>query len=149
MVVLLVLFCALLIYRGLGAAGVPAFATWIGAGRWAIATMFAFTSASHFAPMRRDLVAMVPRSFPNPEVIVGITEVLEVAGAAGLLFPSTRWWAAWGLIVLLLAMFPANVNAALHGIKLRGRAAMPLWARLPMQALLIVWIWWVGVKTAR
>lgn len=148
MIVLIVLFGALLIYRGLGAAGVPAFGTWIGAGRWAISTMFAFTAVSHFAPMRRDLVAMVPRSFPNPSVIVGVTGVLEIAGVVGLLIPATRWWSAWGLIALLVAMFPANVNAAMHGIKLRGRAAMPLWARLPMQALFIAWIWWVGVRPA-
>lgn len=143
MAVLIVLFGSLLIYRALGAVGVAALSAWIDCARYALATMFVFTSVSHFAPMRRDLVAMVPLGWPRPDVLVFSTGALELAGAVGLLFPVTRFWAACGLILLMLAMFPANVSAALRGVQLRGRAATPLWLRTPMQILFIAWAWTV------
>jgi uncharacterized membrane protein len=61
-------------------------------------------------------------------------------GAAG---SGTRRWAAWGLIALLIAVFPANVNMALNHLPF-GRQPVPtwaLWARLPLQAVLIAWAW--------
>jgi uncharacterized membrane protein len=47
--------------------------------------MFAFTAVSHFAPMKKDLIAMVPPALPRPDVIVLVTGIMELAGAAGLL----------------------------------------------------------------
>lgn len=93
--------------------------------------------------MRKDLIAMVPPSFPRPDLLVFFTGILELAGAAGLLFQTTRYWAAMGLILLLAALFPANVSAARRGIKLRGRLATPLWIRAPMQILFALWAWYV------
>jgi uncharacterized membrane protein len=139
--VLIVLFGSLLLYRGLGAVGVTALQSWLSCARFALATMFFFTAVAHFASTRKDLVAMVPRSFPRPELLVTFTGVLEFAGAIGLLLLPTRQWAAWGLILLLLAMFPANVSAARRGIQLRGKMATPLWIRTPMQILFILWAW--------
>jgi uncharacterized membrane protein len=143
MLVLPVLFGSLLLYRILGAAGVPLFATWIASARFALATMFAFTSVSHFAPMKKDLIAMVPPGLPRPDLLVLATGILELAGAAGLLFEPTRFWAACGLIELLAAMLPANVSAARRGIELRGRRVTPLAIRIPMQALFAAWAWYV------
>lgn len=143
MVVLIVLFVSLLAYRALGALGVSLFATWVESARFALATMFTFTAISHFAPMKKDLIAMVPPALPRPDLLVLLTGILELAGAAGLLFESTRPWAAWGLILLLVAMFPANVNAARRGVQLRGRRPTPLWIRTPMQVLFVLWAFWV------
>lgn len=143
MAVLVVLFGSLLIYRGLGAIGVAALQTWLTCARFALATMFLFTAMAHFTSTRKDIIAMVPPSFPRPDVLVTITGILEAAGAIGLLLTRTRKWAAWGLILLLLAMFPANVSAALRGVQLRGSAATPLWIRTPIQILFIAWAWWV------
>src|SRR5262245_8884178 len=143
MLVLVVLFGSLLLYRALGALGVPVFATWLDSARFALATMFGFTAISHFAPMRRDLIAMVPPSLPRPDLLVFATGVLELAGAAGLLIESTRFWAACGLILLMAAMLPANISAVRRGIALRGRRATPLWLRIPMQVLFIAWAWYV------
>jgi uncharacterized membrane protein len=89
--------------------------------------MFVFTAVSHFAPMRKDLIAMVPPGLPRPDLLVYATGVLELAGAGGLLFDATRFWAACGLILLMAAMLPANVSAARRGIEIRGRPATPLW----------------------
>ena len=143
MAVLIVLFGSLLLYRGLGALGISALQAWLTCARFALATMFLFTAISHFAPTRRDLIAMVPPSFPRPDLLVTLTGILEFAGAVGLLLPPTRTWAAYGLILLLLAMFPANFSAARRGVQLRGHAATPLWIRIPMQILFIGWAWWI------
>jgi uncharacterized membrane protein len=141
MTTLIVLFGSLLIYRLVGAAGIHMFAAWIDSARAALATMFLFSAVSHFVPMRKDLIAMVPPSFPRPDVLVFVAGVAELAGAAGLMYPPTRFWAACGLIALLVAMFPANVSAARRGVQLRGRAVTPLWLRTPMQILFIAWAW--------
>ena len=143
MVVLIVLFGSLVCYRVLGVLGVLFFASWMNCERFALATMFLFTAVTHFAPMKKDMIAMVPPSFPRPDLLVAVTGVLEFAGAAGLLIPATRTWAAWGLIALLVAMFSANVSAARRGLKLGGRPVTPLWIRAPMQVLFVFWAWWV------
>ena len=143
MAVLIVLFGSMLLYRSLGALGIPALVTWHECARFALATMFAFTSVAHFAPMKKDLIAMVPPRLPRPDLIVLLTGVLEFAGAAGLLVGATRLWAAWGLIALLVAMFPANVSAALRGVTLRGRPPTPLWIRTSLQILFVLWAWWI------
>ena len=143
MAVLVILFGSLLLYRGLGMAGVAALQSWLVCARLALATMFCFTAIAHFTSTRKDLIAMVPPSFPRPNLLVTLTGILEFAGAIGLLLLSTRQWAAWGLILLLLAMLPANISAARRGVQLRGHRATPLWIRVPMQILFIVWAWWV------
>ncbi len=141
MQILIVLFGSLFLYRLVGLAGVSWLSMWVDCARLALVTMFLFTAVSHFAPMRVDLIAMVPRTLPRPDLIVFATGVAEIAGAVGLLIPATRLWAACGLIALLLAMLPANVSAARHGLSLRGRRATPLLLRVPMQVLFIVWTW--------
>jgi len=65
MQVLAVLFGSLLLYRAVGAAGVSLFSSWVVSARFALVTMFVFTAVSHFAPMRKDLIAMVPPSLPD------------------------------------------------------------------------------------
>jgi uncharacterized membrane protein len=83
----------------------------------------------------------VPRSLPVPGALVAISGVCEILGGLGLLVAQTRPWAAWGLIALFVAVFPANVNMAVNRIGF-GRKPPPawlLWARLPLQAVLIAW----------
>jgi len=143
MQVLVVLFGSLLVYRALGASGVSLFASWNESARFALASMFVFTAVSHFAPMKKDLIAMVPPSFARPDLLVFATGVLELAGAAGLLFEATRFWAACALILLMMAMLPANVSAARRGLEIRGRRVTPVWLRVPMQLFFIVWTWYV------
>jgi uncharacterized membrane protein len=87
--------------------------TWPKAIAVGLAVMFTMTGIAHFAPgMRRDMIAIVPPRLPAPGLLVTVTGVLELLGAAGLLFPPTRMAAAICLFVLMLAMFPANVYAA-------------------------------------
>ena len=74
-----------------------------------------------------------------------ISGFFEILGGAGLLVPPTRRAAAWGLIALYVAVFPANVNMALHDVPIEGRhfPAWALWLRLPLQGVLIAWAWWL------
>ncbi len=142
MLVLGVLFTSWLVFRGLGVLGVSALATWHDSACYALAVMFVFTGIAHFNKMKHDLVRMVPAVFPRPLLLVYFTGVLEFMGAVGLLLPRFRSLAGICLIALLIAMFPANVNASLKGTMLAGKAATPLWLRAPMQLLFIVLLWW-------
>jgi uncharacterized membrane protein len=86
---------------------------WIAATAVGLAAMFVLTGVAHFVPpMRRDLIAIVPPRLPAPGWLVTVTGVLELAGAIGLLLPVTRVAAAVCLLLLMLAMFPANIYAS-------------------------------------
>ena len=142
---LIVLLLGLLVALGLGATGVwPVADSWSGALRIALAAMFVSTAVSHFHPRTRpDLIRMVPASLPAPTLLVTATGVLEFIGAIGLLVPQVLPAAAYGLIALLVAMFPANIHAAREGLVIAGRRAMPLVWRLPLQLFWIAALWWV------
>ncbi|HET6983366.1 MAG TPA: hypothetical protein VFI53_14580 [Myxococcaceae bacterium] len=76
-------------------------------------------------------------------LLVAISGACEILGGLGLLVPATRRWAAWGLVALFVAVFPANVNMAIHRLPF-GKFPVPgwaLWARLPLQAVLVAWAW--------
>ena len=83
---------------------------WQAATRMGLAVMFVFLRVAHFANAQHDLIRMVPPRFPIV-TLVTLTGVAELAGAAGLAIPSTAKWAAYRLMVLLIAMFPANIAA--------------------------------------
>ncbi len=104
-----------------------ALASWQDSARYALVVMFVFTASAHFNKMKHDLARMIPAYFPRPLLIVYITGVLELLGAAGLMLPQVRRLSGICLIALLVGMFIANSNAAQKGITLRGKPATPLW----------------------
>lgn len=128
--------------RAIGALGWPLLDSWPAAVRVGLAVMFAFTGAAHFTRTRPDMIRMVPPDLPKPAAIVTLTGVAELAGTIGLIVPSLARWAGYGLIILLVAMFPANVHAARSGQAIAGRPPMPLRLRLPLQLLWIGLLWW-------
>ena len=96
-----------------GWAGVDYVGTWTKAVAVGLAAMFVLTGVAHFAPpLRAALIAIVPPQLPAPGLLVTVTGVLEFLGAVGLLIPTTRVAAAGCLLLLMLAMFPANIYAA-------------------------------------
>jgi uncharacterized membrane protein len=143
---LIVLVVVVLLARLMGQFGVAHLRDWAASARLGVAVMFSFTAAAHFNSMRPDLVAMVPPSVPNAEFMVTFTGVCEVLGAVGLLLPRTRRLAAVGLIVLLVAVLPANIHAAQAGVTLRGAPATAIVPRVALQVLFIVLLWWSGVR---
>ncbi|WP_438480378.1 DoxX family protein [Oleiharenicola lentus] len=117
--------------------------------RGLLAAFFVVAGLNHF----RDpavYLGMMPPWLPKPELLVQISGVAEVLGGIGLLVPATRRFAGWGLVLLLVAIFPANLHAALQG-RMPGLDVPPwgLWARLPFQFLFIAWVWWVALKDKR
>ena len=115
--------------------------------RAALALVFIVAGVAHFVSPGA-YVAIMPTSLPWPVALVYISGVAEIAGGAGVLFARTRRTAALGLMILLVAVFPANIHAAQSGMILFGWSVPPwiLWLRLPLQAVLIAWVYFVGWK---
>ncbi|HTI73917.1 MAG TPA: DoxX family protein [Mycobacterium sp.] len=113
MAVIVTLILGTLGARLVGWLGVDYVDSWPEAFAVGLAAMFVMTGVAHFVnPLRRDMIAIVPPRLPAPGLLVTITGVLELIGAAGLLYPPTRVAAAACLFVLMLVMFPANVYAS-------------------------------------
>jgi uncharacterized membrane protein len=106
---------------------------------------FLFAGAMHFLKPR-PYVAIVPDALPRKREIVFVSGVAELAGGAGVLVPATRRLAGWWLIATLLAIFPANINMAVNAARFRTVPEPLLWLRLPLQGLLIHWVWRVAVR---
>lgn len=92
-----------------------------------------FTHESFYTPT-------VPDALPNPKQIVYISGVAELMGAVGVLLPPTRRIAGKGLLALLVAVFPANVNMAVNSGRFKQVPAWTLWARLPLQFVAMRWV---------
>ncbi|MFI7607108.1 DoxX family membrane protein [Micromonospora sp. NPDC049366] len=121
-----------------GLTGADPLDAWPPALRVGLALMFVVTGVAHFVePRRSGLVAMVPPTLPRPDLLVTVTGVLEIAGAVALLVPATARWAAAGLGLLMLAMFPANVSAARRRLTLAGRPVTPLAPRTALQLVFV------------
>lgn len=111
-----------------------------------VAILFVSAGVLHFV-MPRPFMNIVPAWLPSPAALVMVSGVCEILGGVGVLVPQTRVAAGWGLIALLVAVFPANINMLLQA---HARHASTGWqlalvARLPLQALLIWWVWRVAV----
>ncbi len=106
------------------------------------AAFFAFAGWLHF---QNTYVykEIIPECLPFPTFLVYLSGVCEVAGGIGLLIPKLRKWASYGLIALLIAVFPANINMAVNSIDF-GLPHEILWWRLPFQLLFILWVYWCG-----
>jgi uncharacterized membrane protein len=93
-------------------------------------------------------VQIVPPAFPAPLLLVYLSGLAEIAVGVGVLVPQTRRHAAWATVALLLAILPANVYMATHGVVIEGApgggdpSAIARWARLPLQGVLILWALW-------
>jgi uncharacterized membrane protein len=84
---------------------------------------------------------IVPDYLPAHTEIVLVSGVAEIAGGVGVASARTRPAAGIWLVALLVLVFPANVNMAVHSERFASIAPALLWARLPLQGLLIWWAW--------
>src|ERR1700683_2952483 len=87
---------------------------------------------------------IMPPYIPWHAAMVRISGAFELLGGLGLLVPATRRIAAWGLVALLIAVFPANIYMAMHPAEAGAASisAVLRWGRLPLQAVLIWWLLW-------
>ncbi len=89
---------------------------------------------------------IMPDFLPWPLALVYVSGFFEVLGGVGLAVPRLRRAAGWGLIALLVAVFPANIDMLMNADQF---PAIPVWAlvaRLPLQGVMIAWVWWAAVK---
>ncbi|PSB50305.1 DoxX family protein [Chamaesiphon polymorphus] len=97
----------------------------------------------HFA-VPDPFVKIVPDYLPYHLELVYISGFFEILGGIGILVPPVSQAAAWGLLLLFIAVFPANINMAINEIDLPHipDSSVLRWGRLPLQAVLIAWAWW-------
>lgn len=115
-----------------------------------LVAVFLLAGISHFV-VTDSFERIVPAWVPDPRLMVYITGVAEMAGAVGLLMPSVRVYAGYGLIALLVAVFPANINMLQLARESNAAAAYQfiLWMRLPLQPLLVWMVWQAAVRPSQ
>ena len=87
-------------------------------------------------------VRIVPPILPFKTEIIYISGILEIILGSLLIFPKTRFIAGWGLIILLVAVYPANIYVALTNGEAMDITPLIAWGRLPFQFVLIGLAYW-------
>ena len=110
-----------------------------------LAAFFTFAGVLHFVIPRR-YEAIMPPWIPRHREAVIVSGIGEIAGGLAVTGERTRPAARWWLLVLLAAVFPANVHMAVNPEQIRGLdleriSRWALWARLPLQPLMMLWVW--------
>ena len=110
-----------------------------------LAAFFTFAGTMHFV-RPRAYEAIMPPYMPAHREAVAVSGAAELAGGLGVIPAPTRRFAGWWLIGVLIAVFPANLHMALHpdevannGVPADRIPRWLLWARLPLQPLMILW----------
>ncbi len=111
---------------------------------WLMGAFYVAAGANHFldAEFYRP---MMPPYLPAHDLLIQLSGVAEVVLGVAVLIPSLQRLAAWGIVALLIAVFPANLHVALNDVPIGGASegyGIWNWVRLPLQALLIAWAWW-------
>jgi uncharacterized membrane protein len=102
--------------------------------------LFVLAGVLHFVKTGM-YVKIMPPLFPAPRMMVYLSGVAEILGGIGVLVPATRQAAAWGLVALLVCVWPANFYMAMRPDLFPGIPGWALWARIPVQVPMIWWAW--------
>ena len=108
-------------------------------GAFALTVMFVLVGISHFAK-REKLEAMIPANWPYRRALNYISGAAEIILGILLLFDATRTWAAFGLLLLLIAVFPANFYVA------RAKPTLYNISRLFFQPVYMLWVWYFCLR---
>ncbi len=116
--------------------------------RWVLSALLVTIGIAHFSHAS-IFASIVPPYLPYPLALVYVSGVIEIGLGVLLSIPRTQRFAAWSLIALFIAVFPANVHMALHPeLEIVGKpewmpqpSATAAWLRLPLQFVLIYWAW--------
>ncbi|MEA5565794.1 DoxX family protein [Anabaena sp. UHCC 0399] len=110
-----------------------------------LAVSLIIVGITHFA-IPEPYVKIMPPQLPYPLGLVYLSGFYEILGGIGLLVPPVSQAAAWGIIALFIAVFPANINQAINHIQIEhipySDSSWFQAIRLPLQAVLITWAWW-------
>lgn len=116
---------------------------WQAVARGAVGLLFLTSGALHFL-RPQPFIHIVPPWLPSPRLLVYLSGLFEILGAIALQVSLLRTIAGWGLIALLVAVFPANIFMLTNHPYIGEIAVSPwiLWLRLPLQFALIYLVWW-------
>lgn len=115
---------------------------------YVMGVFYAAAGVMHFV-IPKVYAQAVPPQFPRPVALVYLSSIAEIVLGIGVLLRRTRRRSGWGIIALLVAVFPANVQMATSDVATDAvpdwadsltQAAM--WIRLPLQSVLILWARW-------
>jgi uncharacterized membrane protein len=109
--------------------------------KYILAIFFAFAGFNHFINSAFYLKIMPP-FLPWHLPLVYLSGILEIVLGLFLFIPKFTHITAWGLIALLVAVFPANIHMAINHALYPEYSVMALWLRLPLQFVLIAWTYW-------
>ena len=112
------------------------------------ASFFIVAGVTHFTN-RGFFTSIVPPYLPWPTALVYISGVAEILLGALLMLPRMEQLAGWGLIALLIAVFPANVHMAMNSSLYPASSPAALWIRLPLQGVLIAVAYWFARSVRR
>lgn len=111
---------------------------------WVLAAFYCFAGFNHLINPE-FYIAIMPPNLPSPEWLNLIAGLAEIVLGVFVLEPRVRVLAAWGIIALLIAVFPANLWVAMQNVGGEGPGSgNPIlnWVRLPFQGVFVVWAWW-------
>ena len=116
--------------------------------RTGFAVFFILAGLNHFISPEWYIANQMPSWVPFPFAMLALTGVAEIAGGVGLLVPSVRRWAVRGLLLLLVAIFPANVHMFTEALAQSGwtSSTVGLLLRLPLQAVFCYAVWWSSTE---
>lgn len=109
---------------------------------WIMAILYIIAGINHFV-MPRFYISIIPPFLPSPKLINWVSGIAEVVLGIGLLIPSYSALSAWGVILLLIAVYPANIYHFMKGWR-KKKMIWVLLLRLPLQFALI---WWAYLYT--
>lgn len=114
-------------------------------GLFSLILLFMLTGLNHFS--NPDLyVSIIPPYLPLRHELSYIAGFFEILGALGLLFAKTRKLSGYGLILLLIAIFPANIYMALDPEAFPHYSPSYIYFRLPLQLVFIAWVYWATLR---
>ena len=102
-----------------------------------MALLYAFAGITHLVTPK-FFEKIIPPYLPNPKSLVILSGIAELVLGVALVFDTTQRLAAWGIILLLVAVFPANLYMA-QSDRFRAIPTWIRWIRLPLQLVLIAW----------
>lgn len=109
--------------------------------KYVFGLLFVLAGLNHFLNAA-FYVSIMPPYLPWHEELVAASGVCEIVLGTLILVPRAAPLAGWGLVALLVAVFPANVHMATHADRYPEVAPALLWARLPLQGVLVAWAYW-------
>ncbi len=116
---------------------------------WIFAFGYCAIGVLHFSHAK-TFVSIMPPYLPAHYELVYLSGAMEILGGLGLMFPVFRRWAGYGLILVLIGVFPANIHMTMHPEPFLAKGIPMMWflyARLPFQFVLMYAIWWVSWAT--